>query len=141
MFHRKKHLATAIVAAGLAAALSAGIALGQDAASQALREREQQSDAFDLQLQQSLQPFRAGDLGPSERLELDALQRGQRQQQDDLFYRQQLEANSPASDAQRRAEAMRDEQEREQQLSGFRSGPALPEPLGGAGRGAPGGPI
>jgi hypothetical protein len=141
MFHRKKYLATAIVAAGLAAALSAGIAVGQDAASQALREREQQSDAFDLQLQQSLQRFRAGDLGPSERLELDALQRGQRQQQDDLFYRQQLEANSPASDAERRAETMRDEQEREQQLSGFRSGPALPEALGGAGGSASGAPI
>ena len=87
----------------------------------ALRERQQQSDAFSLQLQQSIQSFRAGNLAPRERLELDALQRDQRLRQDELFYRQQAETNSPNTGALRRAEAMRDEQERQQQLSRFRS--------------------
>jgi hypothetical protein len=106
---------------GVAAVLAAGIAFGDDLASRALLERQQQSDAFALQLQQSLQSSRAGNLGPRERLELDALQRGERQRQDELLYRQQVETNSPSSDALRRAETMRAEQDRQQQLSQFRS--------------------
>jgi len=107
---------------GIAAALVAGAARADDLASRALRERQQQSDAFSLQLQQSIQSFRAGNLAPRERLELDALQRDQRLRQDELFYRQQVETNSPTTGgALRRAEAMRAEQERQQQLSRFRS--------------------
>ncbi|HLB14213.1 MAG TPA: hypothetical protein VJM14_04720 [Burkholderiales bacterium] len=104
---------------GIAAAVSAAGA--DDLASRALRERQQQSDAFSLQLQQSIQSFRAGNLPPQQRLELDALQRDQRLRQDELFYRQQVETNSPDPGALRRADAMRAEQERQQQLSRFRS--------------------
>jgi hypothetical protein len=116
-------MARKVITLGLAIAaiLAAGIAFGDDLASRAVREREQQSDAFALQLQQSLQNPATGTLGPRERLELDAIQRGQRQRQDELFYRQQVETNSPESDALRRAETMRAEQERQQQLSQFRS--------------------
>ena len=126
---------TILLGLGIAAALAAGIASGDDLASRAVRERQQQSDAFDLQLQQSLQSSRAGNLGPGEQGELYSRQLGQRQQQDDLFYRQQVQANSPGTEAGRRAEALRDEQERQQQLSRFRSDPAAPGPT--AGRPAP----
>ena len=114
MVNGRIHLGLGIAA--LAAAVGA-----DDLASRALRERQQQSDAFSLQLQQSIQSFRAGNLAPRERLELDALQRDQRLRQDELFYRQQVETNSPNTGALRRAEAMRAEQERQQQLSRFRS--------------------
>ncbi len=106
---------------GVAAALGAGVARADDLAARALRERQNQSDAFALQLQQSLQSFRAGSLSPPERLELDRLHRDQRLRQDELFYRQQVETNSPAAGGARRAEAMRADQERQQQLSRFRS--------------------
>jgi len=106
---------------GLGIAALASAAGADDLASRALRERQQQSDAFSLQLQQSIQSFRAGNLAPHQRLELDALQRDQRLRQDELFYRQQVETNSPNTGALRRAEAMRAEQERQQQLSRFRS--------------------
>jgi len=108
-----------LVGLGIAALTSAAGA--DDLASRAVRERQQQSDAFSLQLQQSIQSFRAGNLPPQQRLELDALQRDQRLRQDELFYRQQVETNSPNPGALRRAEAMRAEQERQQQLSRFRS--------------------
>jgi hypothetical protein len=106
---------------GLGFAALASAAGADDLASRAVRERQQQSDAFSLQLQQSIQSFRAGNLPPQQRLELDALQRDQRLRQDELFYRQQVETNSPNPGALRRAEAMRAEQERQQQLSRFRS--------------------
>jgi hypothetical protein len=106
---------------GVAAALLAGTARADDLAARALRERQQQSDAFSLQLQQSIQSFRAGNLSPRERLELDSLHRDQRLQQDQLFYRQGVQANSPATGAARRADALRAEQERQQQLSRSRS--------------------
>jgi hypothetical protein len=108
-----------LIGLGLAALASAGGA--DDLASRAVRERQQQSDAFSLQLQQSIQSFRAGNLPPQQRLELESLQRDQRLRQDELFYRQQVETNSPNPGTLRRAEAMRAEQERQQQLSRFRS--------------------
>ena len=77
--------------------------------------REQQSDAFALQLQQSLQSFRAGPLAPERRLELESLQRDQRLRQSDSFYRQQVQQAQPVPapvDVYRRAELMRFEQER-----------------------------
>jgi hypothetical protein len=114
-------LVNARILLGLGIAALASAAGADDLASSALRERQQQSDAFSLQLQQSIQSFRAGNLAPRERLELDALQRDQRLRQDELFYRQQVETNSPNTGALRRAEAMRAEQERQQQLSRFRS--------------------
>ena len=109
---------------GVAAALVAGAAFGDDPTSRALLERQQQSDAFALQLQQSVERSEAGNVGPLERLELDARQRDQRQRQDELFYRQQIQTNSPDTGVLRRAEAMRADQERQQQLSRFRSGAA-----------------
>jgi hypothetical protein len=118
-------LRTILLGLGLAAALFAGVALGDDPTSRALLERQQQSDAFARQLQQSLESARAGNLGPGERLELDARQLDQRQRQDELFYRQQVQTNSPDTGALRDAEAMRADQERQQQLSRFRSEPAL----------------
>jgi len=79
---------------------------------------------------------RAGTLGPRERLELDTRQRDQRQKQDTLFTRQQIDTYSPGGDALRRTDAMRAEQERQDQLSRFRfesttdlgSGPPAPAP-------------
>ena len=106
---------------GLGVAALASAVAADDLASRAVRERQQQSDAFSLQLQQSIQSFRAGNLAPRERLELEALQRDQRLRQDELFYRQQVRTNSPNPGALRRAEGMRAEQERQQQLSRFRS--------------------
>jgi hypothetical protein len=120
---------------GLVIAAAASAAGADDLASRAVRERQQQSDAFSLQLQQSIQTFRAGNLPPQQRLELESLQRDQRLRQDELFYRQQVETNSPNPGALRRAEAMRAEQERQQQLSRFRSdAAAAAEPEAEAGR-------
>jgi hypothetical protein len=84
-----------------------------DPAAQAQLLRQQQSDAFALQLQQSIQSFRAGPLAPERRLELDSLQRDQRLRQSDSFYRQQVQQAQPlAPDAAlRRAELMRFQQE------------------------------
>jgi len=59
---------TVLLGLGIAAALAAGIASGDNLASRAVRERQQQSDAFDLQLEQSLQSSRAGSLGPDGQL-------------------------------------------------------------------------
>ena len=105
-----------------------GVASAQTSgpAARALLERQQQSDAFSLQLQQSIQSFRAGNLPPQQRLELESLHRDQRlQQQGDTFYRQQIQqqqtqqTTSPTSPL-RDAEAMRFEQDRQQQLSRYR---------------------
>ena len=91
-------------------------AFATDPAAQAQLMRQQQSDAFALQLQQSLQSFRAGPLAPEHRLELESLQRDQRLRQSDSFYRQQVQqaqpSPAPADAAYRRAELMRFEQER-----------------------------
>jgi len=111
---------------GIAAALAAGSALGDDQISRALLERAQRADAFTLRVQQSLESARAGNLGPRERLEFDARQRDQRERQDELFYRQQTQTYVPQSGVQRRAEAMRAEQERQEQLSRFRFDGASP---------------
>jgi len=82
--------------------------------------RQQQSDAFSLQLQQSLQSFRSGPLAPERRLELESLQRDQRLGQSETFYRQQVQQAqplaAPAAGAYRRAELMRFEQERALEL-------------------------
>ena len=113
-------LKTNLFGAGVTAALAAGVALGDDPGSRALLERAQRADAFALSVQQSLESARAGSLGPRERLELEALQLDQRQRQDALFYRQQIQTYAPQSGSLRRAEAMRAEQDRQEQLSRFR---------------------
>ena len=111
---------TVIRGLGIAAALAAGAALGDDSTSRLLLERAQRADAFTLGVQQSMDSARAGTLGPRERLELDTRQRDQRRQQDALFYRQQILTHTPATDIQRRTETMRGEQERQEQLSRYR---------------------
>ncbi|HSD41895.1 MAG TPA: hypothetical protein VLD36_08505 [Burkholderiales bacterium] len=95
----------------------ARLALANDAAAQAQLIRQQQSDAFAMQLQQSIQSFRAGAIAPERRLELESLQRDQRLRQSDSFYRQQVQQQAqtdapPPADMYRRAEQMRFEQER-----------------------------
>jgi len=106
-----------VVATLLALALPA---LAGDPAAQAQLIRQQQSDAFSLQLQQSLQSFRSGPLAPERRLELESLQRDQRLGQSETFYRQQVQQAqplaAPAAGAYRRAELMRFEQERALEL-------------------------
>ncbi len=102
---------------------AAGLAHAQDPAARALLLRQQQSDDFSLQLQQSIQSFRAGTMSPQQRLDYDALQRGQRMSQDELNYRQQIrqaQPGAPGSEALRRAEDLRFEQDRQSQLSRFR---------------------
>jgi len=95
---------------------AARVAVAGDPAAQAQLLRQQQSDAFALQLQQSLQSFRAGPLAPERRLELESLQRDQRLRQSDSFYRQQVQQAPPPAtfgeDMYRRAELLRFEQER-----------------------------
>lgn len=88
-------------------------ALATDPAAQAQLLRQQQSDAFALQLQQSVQSFRAGALAPERRLELDSTLRDQRLQQSDAFYRQQVQQAQPLAPApgQRGAELLRFEQQ------------------------------
>ena len=110
----------------------AGIVHAQDPAARALLQRQQQSDDFALQLQQSIQSFRAGPMAPQQRLDFDALQRGQRMQQNELNYRQEIQQaqpGAPGTDALRRAELMRFEQERQNQLSRFRSEGEPPAPV------------
>jgi hypothetical protein len=105
--------------------LIARLAFAADAAAQAQLIRQQQSDAFALQLQQSLQSFRAGPLAPERRLELESLQRDQRLRQADSFYREQVQhaqpLPTPADAAYRRAEVMRFEQERASDLDRARA--------------------
>ena len=104
-------------------------AFAADAAAQAQLLRQQQSDAFALQLQQSLQSFRAGPLAPERRLELESLQRDQRLGQSDTFSRQQVQQAqplaTPAEGAYRRAELMRFEQERALELDRAREAAAI----------------
>jgi hypothetical protein len=100
-----------------------GAAAATDPAAQAQLLRQQQSDAFALQLQQSLQSFRAGPLAPQQRLELESTLRDQRLRQADSFYRQQVQQSQPAVPApgQRSAELMRFEQERALELDRARA--------------------
>jgi hypothetical protein len=112
---------------------AAGMANAQDPTARALLQRQQQSDDFALQLQQSIQSFRAGPMTPQQRLDFEALQRGQRMQQNELNYRQQIQQaqpGTPGDDALRRAEMMRFEQDRQNQLSRFRweGEPSAPAP-------------
>ena len=104
-------------------------AFAADAAAQAQLLRQQQSDAFALQLQQSVQSFRAGPLAPARRLELESLLRDQRLGQSDTFYRQQMQQAqplaAPGADAYRRAELMRFEQEQVLELDRAREAGAL----------------
>lgn len=94
-------------------AVASPLALATDPAAQAQLLRQQQSDAFALQLQQSVQSFRAGPLAPQQRLELESTLRDQRLQQSDAFYRQQIQQAQPAAPApgQRAADLMRFEQQ------------------------------
>jgi hypothetical protein len=60
---------------------------------------------------------------PQQRLDFDALQRGQRMQQNELNYRQQIQQaqpGAPGDSALRRADMLRFEQDRQNQLSRFR---------------------
>src|SRR5215475_11234337 len=100
---------------GAMLALSAATAYSDDLASRAALQRQQQSDAFALQLQQSLQGARSGSLTPQQRLEFDALQRD-------------TTPVAPGNEALRRAEALRFEQDRQQQLSRFRAEGEPPAP-------------
>ena len=121
-FYLRLPWATAMLL-GAALALNAGSAAADDPTSRALLQRQQQSDEFSLQLQQSIQSHRSGSLSPQQRLELDALQRDQRLRQSDTFYRQRIEqprSNGPEDPALRRAEALRMEQERQRELARFR---------------------
>jgi hypothetical protein len=102
------------------------LAHADDAASRAQLLRQQQSDAFALQLQQSLQSFRAGTIAPERRLELESLQRDQRLRQSESFYRQKVQQQAqpsapPPADMYRRAEQMRVEQERAADLDRARA--------------------
>jgi hypothetical protein len=119
----------AVVLLLLAAAATAN---AQDPTARALLQRQQQSDDFALQLQQSIQSFRAGPMTPQQRLDFDAMQRGQRMQQNELNYRQQVQQaqpGAPGNDALRRAEMMRFEQDRQNQLSRFRWEGEPPAPV------------
>jgi hypothetical protein len=117
---------TILFGLGVAAAFAAGAALGDDPTSRLLLERAQREDAFTLGVQHSMENARAGNLGPRERLELDTRQRDQREAQDALFDRQSIQTDAPATGNQRRSEAMRAEQERQEQLSRFRFEAASP---------------
>jgi hypothetical protein len=87
-------------------------ALADDPAAQAQLLRQQQSEAFSLQLQQSIQSVRSGNLTPAQRMELESLQRDQRLQQSDTFYRQQLQQSQvPPAPGASQAELMRAQQQ------------------------------
>lgn len=99
-----------LLVAALLALASPSIA--EDPAAQTQLLREQQSEAFSLQLQQSIRSFRAGPLSPAQRLELESLQRDQRLRQSDTFYRQQVQqSQTPPAPGAREAELMRFQQE------------------------------
>jgi len=124
--------------AGLAvvAALLTSTALGDDPTQRALLERAQREAAFSLGVKQSMERAQAGALGPREQLELEARHRAQREQQDALFYRQQIRTYTPVNPAFRPAESMRAAQEREDQLSRFRF-ESTTAPKGAPAAGAP----
>jgi len=118
-FGRRRFLLAA-AALSCAAMLVPGAALGEDPIARALLERAQREAAFTLGVQQSMERARAGTLGARDQIELDARQRDQREQQDALFYQQQIRSYTPVSPPFRHAETMRAKQEREDQLSRFR---------------------
>lgn len=121
--HVRRGTIPAVRTLALLLLIAIGVAQAQDPAARALLLRQQQSDDFALQLQQSIQSHRAGPMTPQQRLDYDALQRGQRMSQDELNYRQQVQQaqpGAPGNDALRRAEVLRFEQERQNQLSRFR---------------------
>jgi hypothetical protein len=124
---------------GIPAALLLSVASAQtaDPATRALLERQQQSDAFSLQLQHSILHLRAGNLAPRERLELESLQQDQRLRQSDTFYRQQIQQQQTQQtigpgNALRDAETMRFNQDRQQELSRFRWEAERATPVGGS---------
>jgi hypothetical protein len=87
-------------------------AIADDPAAQAQLIRQQQSEAFSLQLQQSIQSLRSGNLTPAQRLELESLQRDQRLRQSDTFYRQQVQQSQvPPAPGASQAELMRSQQQ------------------------------
>jgi hypothetical protein len=124
----------------LASFALASPALADDPAARAQLIQQQRSDAFALQLQQSVRSFQAGSLPPAQRLELETLQRDQRLQQSDSFYRQQVQQSqtlvSPPVPGAREAELMRFKQQNAEDLSRaaseaanqIESGRPLPEP-------------
>jgi hypothetical protein len=124
---------------GVSAALgfSAAGAQTSDPGARALLERQQQSDAFSLQLQQWMQQPRALGLPQRERQALDALHHDQQLRQSDSFYRQQIQqlqtqqATEPGNGL-REAEAMRFQQDRLQDLSRWRWQAEQAAPGGGA---------
>lgn len=81
----------------LASVAFAGPALADDAAARMQLLQQQRSDAFALQLQQSVESFRAAALPPAERLELESLHRDQRLRQSENFYRQQVQQSHSAA--------------------------------------------
>jgi hypothetical protein len=105
----------------LASVALAGPAAADDAAARAQLFQQQRSDAFALQLQQSVESFRAGALAPAERLELESLHRDQRLRQSETFYRQQVQqsqsAAAPAGPGALDAERARFEQHNATELS------------------------
>lgn len=119
----------------LACALAAlaAPAAATDPAARAQLYRQQQSDAFALQLQQSVEAFRAGPLTPQQRIELESVHRGQQLRQADQFYRQQVQQSQtqssdragPRSPAASRAELMRFQQERQSELDRARAESAI----------------
>jgi hypothetical protein len=114
--------------AALLAAAAAPVA-GNDGAARAQLYRQQQSDAFALQLQQSVEAFRAGPLTPQQRIELESVHRGQQLRQADQFYRQQVQQTQtlvgPRPPAASRAELMRFQQERQGELDRARAESAV----------------
>lgn len=116
-----------VAALGIVAALALSRAGAQtpDPAVRALLERQQQSDAFTLQLQQWMQRQRAPGLLQGERQALEALHHDQQLRQSESFYRQQVQQLQtqqalPVGSALREAETMRFDQERQQDLSRWR---------------------
>jgi hypothetical protein len=108
-----------LLPAALAALLLATLpAFADDPSASARLIRQQQSEAFSLQLQQSIQSFRAGSLPPAQRLELESLHRDQRLHQSDSFYRQQVQqSQTPPAPGAGEAALMRAGQENAAEVS------------------------
>ena len=96
----------------------AATAAAADPSAQSQLIRQQQSDAFALQLRLSIDAFRAGPLAPAQRLEFESQQRDQRLRQADTFYRQRVQqSQTPAAPGAREAELMRFNQQNKADLS------------------------
>jgi hypothetical protein len=116
-----------ITGVGFAGALALAAARAQtaDPGGRALLERQQQSDAFALQLQQWTQRQRASGLAPRDRQALESLHHDQQLRQSESFYRQQAQQlhtqhAAPPESGLRQAEMKRFEQDRLQDLSRWR---------------------